>query len=511
MPNHTTSTPHLRWVIAYGLPGFLGSVFMSIGSLGVGWFPLSIDALQWPIVNYLQTQTVGLALSRSLVVVGAALLLQAWLVIGIDTLHSKTVSLRELYLTLTLWAAPLLFAAPLFSRDVYSYYMQGRLQLDSHNPYDSGVALVPGWFNSGVDPMWADAKTPYGPGFLLIEKVIAQLSGDSSFVASYLFRLVAVISVAMLALGVAKLADLHGIDSANAVWLAVLNPLVIMHLIAGSHNDGLMVACSVIALVYSGTHRFVRATILATVALAIKPVAIVVLPFIALSMTASTRIRDRVWALTKVTAIATLSLTALSAVANVGPLGWLGALGTPGAVRSWISPMTALGIGSGQFFSLMGFVDAMEVTIPFFRLIGALALAITLVYLTIKPNGRTATRSAAFAFAALVFLGPVVQPWYLLWTIPLLAASGLTRHQLRAVIIVICAFTVHGIANASATADTFIEFSDGIAMVAAAVILGLAIFASPRERELILGDHHERALFPETTQAREKYRSLQIN
>lgn len=510
MPNYT-ATQKSWWVSAYALPGFLGSIFMSLGSLGVGWFPLSIDALKWPLVNYLQTQTVGLALSRSLVVVGAALLLQAWLVIGIDTLHSKTVSLNELYATLAIWIAPLIFAAPLFSRDVYSYYMQGRLQLDGHNPYESGVALVPGWFNSGVDPMWADAKTPYGPGFLLIEKAVAFICGDSSFAASYMFRLIGVASVAVLAIGVAKLAALHGIDSANAVWVSVLNPLVIMHLVAGSHNDGLMVACAVLSLVYAAQHKFVLASIVATASLAVKPVGIVLFAFIALSMTESTRFRDRVYALIKVSVIGGAALITFSYFANVGPLGWLGALSTPGAVRSWLSPMTGLGMASGQFLTLLGFMDAMNWTIPFFRFIGSVTLAITLVYLAVKPNGRTAARSAGYAFAALVALGPVVQPWYLLWAIPLLAASGLTRHQLRTLIIIICAFTIHGIANTSATADTFIEFSDGLAMVAAALTLGLAIYASPRERELILGDHHERALFPESAADREKYRALQIH
>jgi hypothetical protein len=372
------------------------------------------------------------------------------------------------------------------------------------------VSEVSGWFNSGVDPMWADAKTPYGPGFLLIERAVALVAGNSAFFAGYLFRVIGIISVGILAVGVARLARAHGIDSANAVWLSVLNPLVLMHLVAGSHNDGLMVAAAVVSMVCAAHKKFVLAVIVATVSLAIKPVGIVLFPFIALSMTTSKRLRERIYQLAKVTFIGGISLVTMSWIVNVGPLGWLNALSTPGAVRSWLSPMTAFGIGSGQFLTLLGFVDAINTTIPFFRFIGFLALAFTLVALVVKPNGRTAARGAGFSFAALVLLGPVVQPWYLLWAIPLLSASGLTRHQLRAVIIVICAFTVHGIANASATADTFIEFSDGLSMVAAALILGLAIFTSPRERELILGDHHERALYPETSADRAKYRSLQI-
>ena len=90
------------------------------------------------------------------------------------------------------------------------------------------------------------------------------------------------------------------------------------------------------------------------------------------------------------------------------------------------------------------------------------------------------------AIAALVALGPAVQPWYLLWALPLFAASGLSRNQVREVITVVALFTLHGIANSAATADTFIEFSDGVAILLAAVILGLVVASSHRERELIL-------------------------
>jgi len=104
----------------------------------------------------------------------------------------------------------------------------------------------------------------------------------------------------------------------------------------------------------------------------------------------------------------------------------------------------------------------------------------------------------ALSFVALVLLGPVVQPWYLLWSIPLLAATGLTHKQVRLMVIAIAAFTIHGIANSSSTADTFLELSDGIAMVLAGLTLGLAMLTSTRERSLILGDEAEQDMLPTT-------------
>jgi hypothetical protein len=85
------------WFGLYALPGFLGSLFMTVGALGVGWFPLSADILQIKLIDFVQTETLGLALTRSFVVVGAALLLQAWLVVGIDALHGKINRLETIY------------------------------------------------------------------------------------------------------------------------------------------------------------------------------------------------------------------------------------------------------------------------------------------------------------------------------------------------------------------------------------------------------------------------------
>jgi hypothetical protein len=65
-------------------------------------------------------------------------------------------------------------------------------------------------------------------------------------------------------------------------------------------------------------------------------------------------------------------------------------------------------------------------------------------------------------------------------------------------VLVIAAFTIHGIANSSATADTFLELSDGIAMILAGITLGVVMLASTTERSLILGDNTEQDMLPTT-------------
>ena len=492
-------SPDPGWFGLYALPGFLGSLFIALGALGVGWFPLSADILQWKFIDFVQTETIGLALTRSFVVVGAALILQAWLVVGIDALHGKILKIETIYLSLLAWLIPLLAAPPLFSRDVYSYFMQGKMQLAGNNPYESGVSIIPGWFQSGVDPLWGDAPTPYGPVFLLIEKGIAALSQESSLIASYLFRLTSIIGVIFICLSIPYLAKAHGVNPISAAWLGVMNPLVLMHFIAGSHNDALMVGLVCLAMMIALRGHFVMGVIVATLALGIKPVAIVLLPFLALIAAGSgadLKRKAKYGAIAGFIALSTLFIT--SALAETGPFGWIGSLSTPGTVKSWLSPSTAIGMIVGGLLRLLGFGNVVDTTVGISRLIGSVLLAIVLVMLIIRPAGRSATRGVALSFVALVVLGPVVQPWYLLWSIPLLAVTGLSHKQIRIMVLAIAAFTIHGIANSSSTADTFLELSDGIAMVLAGITLGLAMIASTTERSLILGDNAEQDMLPST-------------
>jgi alpha-1,6-mannosyltransferase len=494
--------------ILYALPGFLGSLFLTVGAFGVGWFPLAINALRWPLINYMQTSTVGLALSRSFVVVGTALLLQAWLIVGVDALRGRITGLRTMYVTLTAWCLPLLVAPPLFSRDVYSYYMQGRLQLAGHNPYLSGVSLVPGWFRSGVDPLWADAPTPYGPVFLQIEKTVASISGESSLLAAYLLRLVAVAGVAVMAWVIPRLARKHGINAVPALWLAVMNPMVIMHFVAGAHNDSLLIAAMCAALLLALYEHPNAALVMAAIGLGIKPVGIVLIPFVALIIAGpGASIKLKLLTCIRACVVTAIVMVGTSAVVGVGPLGWIGALSTPGSVRSWLSPSTAIGMMWGGFLQVLGLGNLSQITISLTRTIGAIALGVVLVTLVLRPSGRSAARGSALAFLSLVLLGPVAQPWYLLWAMPLLAATGLTRHQVRICVITIAAFTVHGLATWGATADTFVELSDGVAVIVASATLALAVLASPQERQLILGTKIEQGLMPRDDPARARARA----
>ncbi|MGB7981290.1 MAG: polyprenol phosphomannose-dependent alpha 1,6 mannosyltransferase MptB [Candidatus Nanopelagicales bacterium] len=493
----------------YALPGLLGSTLMALGSLGVGWLPAGSPILDYAVVATLRSTTAGEVLSRVAVFAGVALLLQAWLVLGHDVLDNLERSEHRLVLILTAWTAPLLLMPPLFSRDAYSYFAQGQLLLAGLNPYDNGVSALPGWFLTGADPLWAESPTPYGPAFLILQRGVAALAGPHAFLGALLFRLIALTGIAMLVVYLPRLAHAHGIDPPKAVWLALLNPLVLMHFVAGAHNDALMVGLMVAGLALAVERHPVLGIVLIAMAGAVKPIGLVVLPFAGL-IWAGTRASwtQRIWAWVKASLIVLVVFAVLSLAVGVG-LGWVASLSTPGTVRTWLSPTTALGmiVGTGLDWIGLGTVDG---AVSVFRAAGMLLGAGIALNLALRPQGRSPVRGAALVLLAVVALGPVVQPWYLLWVLPLLAATGLTGRQLRVVMLLCAVLVLHGMAEANATADTLVDVRDGLASVFALIMVGVVLVSSPGERRLIMGNPVDRGIRPSDPAARVRAGALVV-
>ncbi len=504
-----TSDSGLAFTLQYAVPGLIGSTVLAIGALGVGWLPL--DGLaDVPLIHTMKTTGMGQFVSHASVILGGALILQAWLVVGGDVLAGHIRDVRRLWGVLALWIAPLLFMPPLFSRDAYSYYAQGKLVLNDVDPYTNGVASIPGWANDGVDPMWSNTPTPYGPLFLALSRGVAALVGNNPYFAVVAFRLIALVGVGLLAYYVPRLAFHHGIDGSKALWLGVMNPLVLMHFVAGVHNDALMIGLLVAGLCLAVENRYVAGTLLVALGSMVKPIGLLALPFVGLlwaGLHSSFRMRVIGWL--KVTVVTLLSYLVFSAVVGVNA-GWIRALTTPGEVRTWLSPSTALGWTTGLLSSWIRLGDHVDLMITVFRVIGMLAAVVIVALLVLKPEGRTPVRGAMLALLTVVALGPVVQPWYFLWALPLAAASGVTPRELRWALLGVAAFTFYGLSETSATADNLLDLSDGLAMLAALAAVALAISVSPRERALVFGDPVAHGIIPEDAPARARGERLVV-
>jgi alpha-1,6-mannosyltransferase len=496
-----------RVLRAHGLPGAIGSGVLAIGALSLGWLPPLFNVSALPVLGLLRSTGVGEVLGRAAVLVGGALILQSWLLLGTDVLSKRSISIASLQRILAVWIAPALLVPPLFSRDPYSYFVQGKLLLLGLDPYTHGAASVPGWFRDGVDPMWAETPTPYGPLYLLMQKAVAQVA-QTPYWSAVAFRLVAVMGIACIAYAVPRLAERQGIDPAAATWLAAMNPLVLLHFAFGGHNDAVMVGFMLIGLDFALRKRAVASVLWIAAAVAIKPIAFVVVPFAALLMLP--------WATNwwrRVCAYALSGVTVLALVLGFGYLvgvggGWVQALTTPGAVRTWLSPSTAIGMAIGLIGDAAGNreLDAIAVTgsRAFFM---ALAVGYCL-YLLLRPEKRSPIRGALLALTAIIGLGPVVQPWYLLWALPLVATSGMHKPwHLKATVLGTAGFVIYALAEPSATSDAHLDLVDSLGMVLAGAVVLLVLLSSPRERALTIGNQFAKGLAPLDEAARQRARS----
>ena len=503
----------LGFALRHALLGLLGATLLGVGAIGVGWLPppappLYLDSTI-PFFEALRGSP-GSWLARALVIVGGALVLQSWLVLGIDVMRGAITDLRRLWAVLALWCVPLLLVPPLFSRDVYSYYVQGKLFLSGADPYTTGVISLPGWFQDGVDPQWAQTPTPYGPLWLSLSRGVVALVGNNVYLGVLCFRALALLGVLLMAYYLPRLAFLCGISAPKALWLGVMNPLVLLLFVLSAHNDALMVGMMIAGLTLVLERRPVAGVLLITGAVAVKPIAVLALPFAGLLWAGSrATVRRRVLRWVQTAGISLAAFLGISAVVGTG-FGWIGALSTPGAVTTWLSPPSAIGMIIGGLGSHVGLGDHTDGALAVTRIVSLAVAAVIVVWLTLRPEGRTPVRGVVLALFTVILLGPTFQSWYLLWLLPLAAASGLSARAVRVVLLIIAGGTLYSLCETSATADNHLDVNDGIAMLLTVAIVAAAVFFSGRERSLVLGDQISSGLEPEDPPSRARHDSLVV-
>ncbi len=473
----------------YWLPGTTATALIAIGALGIGWIPPASTLAEVGFVDLLRSTTAGSLAARALVVIGLAMLLQAWLLVGAHLRShpgDDESGVRPVIGLLIAWSAPLLVAPPMFSRDAYSYFVQGRLLVTGEDPTLTGIAEVPRWFDYGADPMWTQSETPYGPLFLIIERAVSSALHPHGFLGALAFRLVAIAGLALLAYFLVPLAKGQGARPVQALWLAVLNPLVLLHFVSGVHNDALMVGLVVAGLALACQLQCLWGAVAIGLAASVKPIALVALPFVGLlwaGADATWLIRIKSWLLAGLVAVAVMVSMLFLAGAGEGMI--TAAFGTPGGVLTWLSPSTAIGQGLGNAASALDWVEDPMSVLSIVRAAGtAMALAV-IVWLVLTPGRRSPVRGAGLAFGVLVVLGPVVQPWYLLWALPLIAAGPLSPAWHRVIVLGTAFFTVHAMVESTTNADNQLAAADLIAFGVSIAIVLAVVLGSRSERGLI--------------------------
>jgi alpha-1,6-mannosyltransferase len=422
--------------------GFTGSALIALGGLGAGALPVGMSG------RYAHLGLVS-------VYTGLLLLVLGWWWYG------RVAREGPHRLTLVLWAAPLLLAPPMFSRDVYSYLAQGLMIDSGMDVYRHGPALLGGLVADQVPAVWQHTPSPYGPVFLLVARAVAGLLDAHLILGIVAMRLVAIGGLAMLAVSLRVLARSAGVSPNGATWLALLNPLVLVHLVAGAHNDALMVGLLAAGLAAAVRRRPVLGTLLVVAAALVKWPA-------ALGLVAVAAIGGGRWAWPRVVAVAVPATAAITALAGTG-YGWIGALATPISTGNW----SLTGLLGRWTAGPLGTQLAAEM----WRWAGLLAMVVVAGVVWTYRARLGPVYCLGIVLSAVVVFGPAIRPWYVVWGLVLLAAVA-AQHAVRRALAAFCALLVLVVLPDGFAADAerlLLAVLGGLIGVAAFLVVRLAV------------------------------------
>lgn len=440
-------TLRLRAVRRFGASG---TVLMAVGALGAGAQPV----LQNPVYGH---RVIGL-LSRmptvalTVAMTGTAMLVIAWLLLGrlaVGRLREgntpRRLSRSQMDRTMLLWMLPLLVAPPMYSKDVYSYLAQSEITARGLDPYSLGPAQALGVDNlltRSVPTIWRDTPAPYEPLFLWFGKVIGAVTGDNVVAGVLMHRLLEVAGVCLIIWALPRLATRCGLAPVTSLWLGAANPLVFLHLIAGIHNEALMIGLMVAGLeicmraIYDTDPFGMRGWLLLlagsgviVASSAIKIPSLMALGFVGVAYARrhGRGLRSLLGISVLLAAISVAGQAAVAWATGLG-FGWVDTLGTASEVRSWMSITTLLGMGTGGTGMLLGLGNHTTAVLAIMKPIAFALVALGVLRMLVATySGRIhPVGGLGVSLAILVILFPVVHPWYLLWALVPLAAWATT-------------------------------------------------------------------------------------
>ena len=388
---------------------------------------------------------------------GMLLLIRAWFAMlrAVSPTRSggRPLPVAALAVVAGLWLIPILVAPPLFSQDVYSYAAQGQMVTQGINPYVHGPdALgVNSHYYPLVDQLWGASPAPYGPVFIGLDSVINTVTGHHVLAAVVGLRLLALAGVVLVAVGLPVLARAMRRDPGTVFALAVLNPVTLLHLIGGAHNDALMLGLLVAGMALAVKQRPVWAVTLCALAAAVKVPAALGVVYVGwhwLGPEATWRERVRPVLTSVLTAIGVMAL--VTTLLGLG-WGWARALDNPSVVRSITDPVTAAGMLLGTVTHALHLPLGVHGMLTLTRSLGLLTAMVAGLWLLVSSTRIGMVKALGATLLLVVVLGPVVQPWYLAWGIILLAPVAFGRWRL-----VLVGVTIVG---------SFIGFPGGVLLV----------------------------------------------
>jgi alpha-1,6-mannosyltransferase len=414
------------------LLGLIGSVLVATMAVGAGGILVNDPMISGGPLSWIRYGH-GHDLATVALYLGVGMIVWAWVRLGRDV-RAGTATAQQVQLASAVWTAPMLLSPPLFTRDVYSYLGQGALALRGLDPYQVGPSkLPPGAIADNVHYVWQTTPAPYGPLFILIAKMINRLIGEDLILGVIGIRLVLLSGLALLAYALPRLADLLGGDRTVALWLVIANPLTVVHLVGGPHNDLLMTGLLATGTLLVLVRRHVAGIALVTAAMAVKASAGIALPFLVWIWAAHLPGDRRAQLLRagagSVAVFATV-FTAITMLSGVG-LGWIPALNAPSLIVNWMSLPTAAGQLTHALAAPFGhFSDGPFIMVC--RLLGSAVFVAIFArqWWLARDGSAAAVVRAALVLLWAALLAPATLPWYLTWSLVLGAALPWPRRSL---------------------------------------------------------------------------------
>jgi hypothetical protein len=317
-----------------------------------------------------------------------------------------------------------LLAPPLLSHDVFSYIAYARLGVAhnlnpyTHTPLD--IPADPGFTHAGS----IDAVSAYGPLFTLLTYPLSPLGVPTAF---WILKVVAALSSLGVVALVWRIALRMRRDPSLPALAVGLNPLVLVHVVGGAHNEALTVLVTMAGVLLWVGARESAGVVVATLAAGIKASAGLAAPFLVLRRPAR------------------LIAAALATIAALAALG-LAAFGTHAldafslissnqdrTSRYSVPYKTAQLLGALLPGKRLDYSDGVRTAF-------AIVFAAVFVWLLWRTwRGLTEPLDAiGWATLAVLIASAWLVPWYILWLLPFAALSR--DRRLRLATLALCAW-----------------------------------------------------------------------
>jgi hypothetical protein len=331
-----------------------------------------------------------------------------------------------------------------------------------------------------VDSVWRNDGNPYGPVQMGVAAGAVIATGHDYPLTIWTLRLVALFGVGLAAWGVHEIARLSGVAPPAALAFAIANPIMVLHVVGGGHNEALLMGLLTVGCAFALKGRWWVGVVLIALAAGVKLPAAAPLVYLSwVRPPESAPTIARVKEVAKSFAVAAAVLLVACFVVGIG-LGWIGAAKNAGTTLGTLAVATQAGFAASKVLRTVGITVGDDAVVAVLRIAGLALAAGICLWLLPRARRYGAVRVAGISMLVVILLGPVVWPWYFAPALALLGATGMGRW--RPSLVVLCAFFSGVVFPTGERAHPLLEHSHLVSLLTI-VGVGVATLLAPHVAE----------------------------